>query len=83
MPAAPLDPAFVADCPYGPGGLLIDQILFIRCVIPVTCRAGSCIASKIRRMPKRVFARYAFRFTQRDTLVYEGEQNALYTKVAE
>jgi hypothetical protein len=23
----PLDPAFVADCPYGPGGLLIDEIL--------------------------------------------------------
>jgi hypothetical protein len=25
----PLDPAFVADCPYGPGGLLIDEILEI------------------------------------------------------
>ncbi len=24
---APLDPAFVADCPYGPGGLLLDAIL--------------------------------------------------------
>lgn len=23
----PLDPAFVADCPYGPGGLLLDEIL--------------------------------------------------------
>jgi hypothetical protein len=23
----PLDPAFVDDCPYGPGGLLIDEIL--------------------------------------------------------
>lgn len=23
----PLDPAFVADCPYGPGGLLLDDIL--------------------------------------------------------
>ena len=22
-----LDPAFVADCPYGPGGLLIDELL--------------------------------------------------------
>ncbi len=22
-----LDPAFVADCPYGPGGLLIDEVL--------------------------------------------------------
>ena len=25
----PLDPAFVEDCPYGPGGLLIDEILQI------------------------------------------------------
>lgn len=25
----PLDPAFVADCPYGPGGLLIDDIVVI------------------------------------------------------
>jgi hypothetical protein len=24
-----LDPAFVADCPYGPGGLLIDDIVSI------------------------------------------------------
>ena len=23
----PLDPDFVADCPYGPGGLLIDEVL--------------------------------------------------------
>lgn len=23
----PLDPEFLADCPYGPGGLLIDEIL--------------------------------------------------------
>lgn len=26
----PLDPQFVADCPYGPAGLLIDEILEIR-----------------------------------------------------
>lgn len=25
--AMPLDPDFVADCPYGPGGLLLDEIL--------------------------------------------------------
>jgi hypothetical protein len=25
--AMPLDPAFVADCPYGPEGLLIDELL--------------------------------------------------------
>ena len=25
----PIDPEFVADCPYGPGGLLIDEVLEI------------------------------------------------------
>lgn len=25
----PLDPAFVADCPYGPEGLLIDEVISI------------------------------------------------------
>jgi 3-hydroxymyristoyl/3-hydroxydecanoyl-(acyl carrier protein) dehydratase len=25
----PLDPEFVADCPYGPGGLLIDEVLHV------------------------------------------------------
>ena len=36
-----LDPEFVADCPYGPGGLLIDEILeidaengLVRCTMP-------------------------------------------------
>jgi 3-hydroxymyristoyl/3-hydroxydecanoyl-(acyl carrier protein) dehydratase len=28
-PPPPLDPEFVADCPYGPEGLLIDQILLV------------------------------------------------------
>ena len=29
MSRAPLDPEFLADCPYGPEGLLIDEILLI------------------------------------------------------
>ena len=24
-----LDPAFVADCPYGPGGMLLDDLLIV------------------------------------------------------
>ncbi len=36
-----LDPAFVADCPYGPGGLLLDDIL------PIDRDAGRVVA----RMP--------------------------------
>ncbi len=29
MSGVPLDPDFVADCPYGPDGLLLDQILLV------------------------------------------------------
>ena len=25
----PIDPELVADCPYGPGGLLLDEILHV------------------------------------------------------
>lgn len=159
MPGQPLDPAFIADCPYGPGGLLLDAILeidkekhLVRARMPThddlpltreqrvhpvrhprhvsgglmvhmtgmvafvhsyyvlglrhsegwigygakiysarfkaLAAPGEplvleCIASQIRKMPKSVFARYAFRFTQGETLVYEGEQSALWTKVVD
>ena len=35
----------------------------------------------MRRTPKQVLARYAFRFLQDDVLVYEGDQTALWMKV--
>ena len=35
----PLDPTFVADCPYGPGGLLIDD------VIEIDVEAGRVVAT--------------------------------------
>jgi hypothetical protein len=155
----PLEPAFVADCPYGPGGLLLDDIVEIdrtngRVVarmpthdeLPLTreqrahptrhprhvsgglmvhmtgmvgfvhayyvlglkhtegwigyggrihsarfkalARPGEpmmleCQATQVRRMPKSVLARYAFRFRQGPTLIYEGDQTALWTHVAE
>jgi 3-hydroxymyristoyl/3-hydroxydecanoyl-(acyl carrier protein) dehydratase len=156
-PQMPLDPAFVADCPYGPEGLLIDEILEIRKEdgfvaalmpthddLPLTCtqrvhpvrhprhvsgglmvhmtgmvafvhayyvlelrhadgwvgygarirsarfhalaRPGeplrlTCKPTQLRRGDKTVLARYSFEFFQGDTLVYDGDQTALWTRV--
>jgi hypothetical protein len=155
--AMPLDPAFVADCPYGPGGLLIDELLRVdrdaSLVVarmptyddlPLTreqrvhperhprhvsgglmvhmtgmvaflhayyvldlrhadgwigyggrihsarfkalARPGEpmeleCKATQVRQTPKSVLGRYDFRFLQGGTLVYEGDQTALWSKV--
>ena len=156
---APLDPAFVADCPYGPDGLLLDAILEVDRVagrvrarmpthdlLPLTREqrahpikhprhvAGGlmvhmtgmigfvhayyvldlrhadgwigyggrihsarfkalaipgepleleCTATTMRRGATRIVARYDMRFTQRGTLVYEGDQTAMWLKVDE
>ncbi|HSO33503.1 MAG TPA: hypothetical protein VLT33_13310 [Labilithrix sp.] len=153
----PLDPAFLADCPYGPGGLLIDEVVSVdherhqvvarmptHDDLPITREQRShpvfhprhvsgglmvhmtgmvafvhsyyvlglrhaegwvgyggaihsarfkalakpgapllleCTATKMRRTPKQVLARYAFRFLQDGVLVYEGDQTALWMKV--
>lgn len=153
----PLDPEFIADCPYAPGGLLIDEVLHIdherhhvvarmptHEELPITreqrvhpvfhprhvsgglmvhmtgmvafvhsyyvlglrhadgwigyggaihsarfkalARPGpplllECTATKMRRTPKQVLARYAFRFLQEGVLVYEGDQTALWMRV--
>jgi hypothetical protein len=155
--AMPLDPAFVADCPYGPEGLLIDELLRVdreaslvvarmptHDDLPLTreqrahpvrhprhvsgglmvhmtgmvaflhayyvldlrhadgwigyggrihsarfkalARPGEpmeleCKATQVRQTPKSVLGRYDFRFFQAGTLVYEGDQTALWSKV--
>ena len=155
----PLDADFVADCPYGPGGLLIDEILeidvaksFVRVRMPThddlpltreqrahpvrhpqhvsgglmvhmtgmvafvhsyyvlgmrhadgwvgygakiysarfraLAKPGEplvleCKATQVRKGETSVFARYEFRFLQGETLVYEGEQSAMWMKVNE
>jgi 3-hydroxymyristoyl/3-hydroxydecanoyl-(acyl carrier protein) dehydratase len=155
----PLDPDFVADCPYGPGGLLLDEIVEIdrenhRVValmathdeLPLTreqrahpvrhprhvsgglmvhmtgmvafvhsyyvlglrhadgwigyggrihaarfkalAKPGpplllECKIKQLRETPKQVLARYDFRFAQEGTVVYEGDQTALWMKVPE
>jgi 3-hydroxymyristoyl/3-hydroxydecanoyl-(acyl carrier protein) dehydratase len=153
----PLDPDFVADCPYGPGGLLIDEVLTVDVdeslvaarmpthedlpltreqrahpvfhprhvsgglMVHMTGMIGfvhayyilglrhaegwigyggrihsarfkalakpgdplviECRATQTRRGSKQILARYDLRFTQNDTLVYEGDQTALWMKV--
>jgi 3-hydroxymyristoyl/3-hydroxydecanoyl-(acyl carrier protein) dehydratase len=154
----PLDPAFVADCPYGPDALLIDEILEIdREKSQVVCRMpvhadlpftrsqrvhptrhprhvnggvmvhatgvlglvhayyvlglrhadgwigyGARIhqarflalakpsepltlrgwTTRLRKSPDNIVARYQFEFLQGTTAVYEGDQTAVWTKVA-
>lgn len=155
----PLDPEFVADCPYGPGGLLIDEILRIDegesvvvarmpttdelpltreqrvhpvrhprhvsggLMVHMTGMLGfvhayyilglrhsegwigygaritsarfhaiappgeplvlECKATQLRRGSKSILGRYAFRFTQGEKLVYEGDQTAMWSRVPE
>jgi len=40
-------------------------------------------ATKIRQRENQVFGRYEFRFTQEGTLIYQGDQVAMWTKVTE
>jgi hypothetical protein len=155
--AMPLDADFVNDCPYGPGGLLLDELLAVdrdasRVVarmptfddLPLTreqrahplrhprhvsgglmvhmtgmvafvhayyvldlrhadgwigyggrihgarfkalAKPGAamelaCKATQVRKTPTSVLARYDFHFVQEGTLVYEGDQTALWSKV--
>ncbi|HEY6459228.1 MAG TPA: hypothetical protein VIY73_03725 [Polyangiaceae bacterium] len=153
----PLDPAFVADCPYGPGGLLLDELLqvdreaglvvarmpthdelpltreqrahprrhprhvsgglmvhmtgmiaFVHAYYVLDLRHAdgwigyggrihgarfkalakpgdpmelACKTTQLRRTPTSVLARYDFTFTQAGTVVYEGDQTALWQLV--
>jgi hypothetical protein len=155
--AMPLDADFVDDCPYGPGGLLLDELLrvdreasvvvarmptfddlpltreqrahpvrhprhvsgglmvhmtgmvaFVHAYYVLDLRHADgwigyggrihgarfkalakpgapmeleCKATQLRRTPTSVLARYDFNFFQEGTLVYEGDQTALWSKV--
>ena len=154
-----ITPEFVADCPYGPGGLLLDEILEVdrdqsmvlarmptHDELPLTreqrahptrhprhvsgglmvhmtgmvafahayfvldlrhadgwigyggrihsarfralARPGQpmsleCKGSQIRQRATSVLARYAFRFFQGNTLIYEGDQTAMWSRIVE
>jgi 3-hydroxymyristoyl/3-hydroxydecanoyl-(acyl carrier protein) dehydratase len=153
-----IDPNFVADCPYGPGGLLIDEILaidpeqnLVRARMPTTdelpltreqrahperhprhvsgglmvhvtgmmgfvhayyvlnlrhadgwigygtrihdARFKSlatttapleleCRATQVRKISGNIFVRYLFKFTQGENVVYQGDQSAIWSRVA-
>lgn len=153
----PLDPAFVADCPYGPGGLLLDEILEVdpeRSLVvarmptdrelpltreqrnhpvfhPAHVSGGLMVhmtgmvgfahayyvlglrhadgwigygvrihdarfsalaasgeplilrghATKVRKIRDQIFATYAFTFLQGETVVYQGQQTAVWMKL--
>jgi hypothetical protein len=155
----PLDPEFLADSPYGPGGLLMDEILEIDAAndrvvarmptfdeLPLTREQRAhpvrhprhvsgglmvhmtgmvafvhayyvlglrhadgwigyggkinsarfkalappgeplileCKATQVRRGDTNVFARYLFKFTQKDVVIYEGDQSAMWMRVSE
>lgn len=155
----PLDPEFLADSPYGPGGLLMDEILEIDAAndrvvarmptfeeLPLTREQRAhpvrhprhvsgglmvhmtgmvafvhayyvlglrhadgwigyggkinsarfkalappgeplileCKATQVRRGDTNVFARYVFKFTQKDVVIYEGDQSAMWMRVEE
>ncbi len=157
-PRMPLDSDFVEDCPYGPGGLLIDELLevdkeqsMVRVQMPtdrplplsqeqrtdplrhpshvsgglmvhMTGMVGfahayyvmdlrhadgwigygvrihdarfsalaaqgvplilQAKATRIRKIREQIFARYIFEFTQGETMVYRGDQTAVWQQVA-
>lgn len=152
-----LDPAFAADCPYGPGGLLIDDVVevdmeasrvvarmpthndlpltreqrahpvkhpqhvsgglmvhmtgmvgfahayyvlglrhsegwigyggrihsarFVAMAVPGEPLMLECKATQLRKSATKILARYTFAFSQNDTLVYKGDQTALWLRV--
>jgi hypothetical protein len=40
-------------------------------------------AKKVRQRENQAFGRYEFRFTQGDTLIYQGDQAAMWMRVTE
>jgi hypothetical protein len=42
----------------------------------------SCRATSVRRIGAAIVARYQMRFTQEDAVVYEGDQSAIWSRVA-
>lgn len=155
----PLDPEFVADCPYGPGGLLIDEVLEVdreagrvlarmpvHAELPLTREQRAhplrhprhvsgglmvhmtgmlgfvhayyvldlrhaegwigyggriygarylaladmdaplfleATSTKMRRGASQIFVRYDFRFTQREKVVYESDQSAMWMMISD
>ena len=71
-----------ADGWIGYGGR-IHSARFKALAIPGEPLELECTATTMRRGATRIVARYDMRFTQRGTLVYEGDQTAMWLKVDE
>ncbi len=64
-------------------GARINSVRFKALARPGEPLVVTCKATQLREGAKQVLARYAFTFTQGETLVYEGDQTALWTKIAD
>ena len=78
-----LDPAFVADCPYGPGGLLIDDIVRIdRDASVVVATHAELPLTREQRNHRELHPQHIAAGLMIGMVVYAGEQTALFSRVA-
>jgi 3-hydroxymyristoyl/3-hydroxydecanoyl-(acyl carrier protein) dehydratase len=64
-------------------GVRIEKAKFVALAPPGEPLVLECLATQVRKGSQRTLAKYAFRFTQNDKLVYESEQTALWVKVGD
>lgn len=76
---------FVLDLRHHDGwigyGARIHQARFHALAQPDEPVFITCTAKQLRKGGKRVLGRYEFRFMQGDTLVYEGDQTAMFMRM--
>ena len=63
-------------------GAKIHEARFTALATPGTPLTLMGVATRTRRMKDSIMARYHFEFRQGETLVYEGDQTAMWLKVA-
>lgn len=61
----------------------IHSARFRSLAIPGEPMELECVAKQVRRGARRMLARYDIRFEQHGTLIYEGDQTAMWLKVDE
>ena len=64
-------------------GARIHKVRFHALAKPGAPLLLECTALHVRASEKNILARYAFRFTQGDVLVYEGDQTAMWLRTKE
>ena len=63
-------------------GARIRSARYHNLATPAEAMRIECTATQFKRGAKRILGRYDFRFTQNDSLIYEGDQTAMYVRVA-